>query len=163
VGALGGLLGIRGCKFLCRPAGRVFLSFRQSLDENEQRGNQEDSEHRCRQHSRDNRRAHDPPRGRAGAFGDPKRNAAEDERKRSHQNRPQAQPRSLEGRVDDSSPLLHLVYRELNDQDGVFCGQPHQHHQADLRVDVVVKPPREQPQISAEYGDRRAEQDRERQ
>ena len=53
---------------------------------------------------------------------------------------PEAEPRALRGRVDQTHafPLVVLL-GELHDQDGVLGGQTHQRHDADLDVDVVFQ------------------------
>jgi hypothetical protein len=48
---------------------RAFLSFRQPLDEDEERRNRENAQHRRRHHARDDRRAHDAQTGATLAFG----------------------------------------------------------------------------------------------
>ena len=70
--------------------------------------------------------------------GDPQRHASEDERERRHQNRPQAEPRAFQRRIHQGLALFEFVLGEFDDQDRVLGRQPDQHHQTDLRVDVVL-------------------------
>ena len=56
--------------------------------------------------------------------------------KRGHEDRPQPQPRGLHRGLVAGPALLVQVPGELDDQDRVLAGQPHQHHQADLHEDV---------------------------
>ena len=69
---------------------------------------------------------------------DPQRHATENERERGHQDGPQAKPRAFERRIHQRLPLLVLLLGKLDDQNRVLGGQADQHHQADLRVDVVL-------------------------
>ena len=63
---------------------------------------------------------------------------AEDERRRGHDDRPQAELAGRQGGLASRRAFLALVLGELHDEDGILAGQPHQHHEADLREDVDV-------------------------
>ena len=90
--------------------------------------------------------------------GDPQRHAAEDERERRHQDRPQAEPRALQRRVHQALALLEAVLRELDDQDRVLGGEADQHDEADLAVDVEGEAAREEAEEGADHRDRHGEQ-----
>ena len=72
----------------------------------------------------------------AGAFGDHQGQQAQDEGEARHHHRPEAQARALDRRVEDLAPVPPLLDGELDDQDAVLGGERHQHHQADLGIDV---------------------------
>ena len=96
----------------------------------------EDGDERRREHAAEHRRAEDLPRGGAGAGREDQRHHAEDERERGHEDRPQAQARAGERRVEQRRPALVLGLRELDDEDGVLGGEADDHHEADLREHV---------------------------
>ena len=87
---------------------------------------------------------------------------AEDEGERGHQDRPQAQARALDRRVHQWLAALVLELGELDDEDGILCRQADQHHQPDLRVDVIRHAAQRQAAVGAEHGERDAQQHRER-
>ena len=63
---------------------------------------------------------------------DHQRKQPEDEGKRRHHHRAEAQSRALGRRLEQRNALLALLLGELHDQDAVLRGQPDQHHHADL-------------------------------
>ena len=62
----------------------------------------------------------------------------------------------------DALAVFVFVLGELDDQDGVFGGQPDQHDQADLSVHVILKVAQHQEKVGAEDRDRSSEQHAER-
>src|SRR6266581_802555 len=84
------------------------------------------------------------------AQSDRERDGAQDESERSHQDRAEPQLRAVQGRLYDGLALLALQPGEFHDEDRVLGGEPHQHDQPDLRVDVVVQGAHEQAQERAE-------------
>src|ERR1700740_2700574 len=99
--------------------------------------NEEDSNRTGSDHSPDDRGAHDLTRDGTGAGRGPERNASQDKGKRSHQDRPKAEPGAFQGGVSQRLALFGLILGELDNQNGVFGGEANQHDQTDLRVDVV--------------------------
>ena len=90
-----------------------------------------------REHSADDRCAHDLPGNRTCSARRPQWNAAEDKREGCHQDRAQPQPRAFECGVGQRSSIFVPVLGELDDQNCVLRRQADQHDQADLRVDVA--------------------------
>jgi hypothetical protein len=68
-----------------------------------------------------------------------KRNAAEDEGEGGHQDGAEAEVGPGHRRFEDALAFFVLVLGEFDDQDGVLGRKTDQHHQADLRVNVVFK------------------------
>ena len=66
------------------------------------------------------------------------RNDAENERERSHQDRPQAKPRGFLRRVEHRFPLAVQLLGELDDQNRILASQADQHDQSDLHEDIDV-------------------------
>ena len=66
------------------------------------------------------------------------RHHAHDECDRGHQDRTQAQPAGFDRRLQRRAAFEFQFPGKFDDQDGVLAGQPDQHHQADLREDIVV-------------------------
>ena len=62
-----------------------------------------------------------------GARRDDERHDAEHECKGGHQNRAEAKTRGLKGGVEGTHSLLHLLGRELHDQNGVFGREADEH------------------------------------
>ena len=73
-----------------------------------------------------------------GAAGHPQRHATQNERERSHQNRPQTKPGSFERGIRQRLSFFVFVLGELDDQNRVLCRQADEHHQSDLRVDIAL-------------------------
>src|SRR5712664_1935429 len=147
---------------------RATASFRQTLDQDEQRRNDEYGNTGASQHAADYGSAHDLTGHGSRAGRCPERHAAENERKRGHQNRTQTKSCPLERSVNEGFSLFVLILSELNDKNRVLCGQTDKHHQPDLRVDVVLdlhhvsriesaehRPAQPQHRKGAEYRDRR--------
>jgi len=67
-----------------------------------------------------------------GAVRDQQGNHAQDEGEGGHHDRPQAELASVQGGFAARSSALAAVLGELHDEDGVFAGQPDQHHEPDL-------------------------------
>ena len=90
-----------------------------------------------RHHAADDRGAHDLARHRPRARRGPQWHAAQDEGKRGHQNRPQAQPGAFERGVRQRLSFFEFVLGELDDQNRVLRRQADEHHQPDLRVNII--------------------------
>ena len=98
------------------------------------------------EHTADDCRAHDLPSYGTCTGRDRKGQHAEDERKRSHQDRTEPQAGSGERRIDNRLAGLNLYLRELHDEDCILGREPDEHDQTDLGVHVVferTKPERE--------------------
>src|SRR5262249_49306144 len=91
---------------------------------------------RIGEHADDDDRAERAPRRAAGARRDPQRRAAQDERDRSHEQRPAAQSHSLESGFHQPAALFGFHLGELDDQDRVLRREADEDDEADLRVDV---------------------------
>src|SRR5580704_15528878 len=111
------------------PAGQQAEEQRHEQDGDEGRG----------QHAADDAGADRMAAGGARAGADGQRQHAEDEGKRGHDDRTEAQPGGFDRGVVGREPLLVTLRGELDDQDGVLGRQPNQRYQADLEVDVVVE------------------------
>src|ERR1700730_7660087 len=116
---------------------RGTAAVRQTLNHDEQCGNDEYGNAGGGQHATDYGSAHDLTGHRARAGGGPERHAAENERKGGHQNMTQTKFCPFERGIHQWLSLFVLFLSELNDKNRVLCGQTDQHYQADLRVDVV--------------------------
>ena len=66
------------------------------------------------------------------------RHDAHDERERGHQDRPQAQPASLDSRLNDPHAVVIAFARKLDDQNRVLARQADEDDESYLREDVVV-------------------------
>ena len=100
----------------------------------------------------------------AGAFAENQRKDTENEGEGSHQDRTQSEAAGFDGSGEAILAVAILdLFRELDDEDGVFAGEADEHDKADLREDVVLH--RAQPDAAdrAEQTHRDDEDDRERQ
>ena len=68
------------------------------------------------------------------------RQNAENERERSHQNRPQAQFGCFNRGFAMVRPLSAQLLGELDNQNRVLRRKADEHHQTDLAVDIICKP-----------------------
>src|SRR6266851_171871 len=64
---------------------------------------------------------------------------AQNERERSHQNGPQTDARRLHRGFDHRHAFTAQLLRKFNDQNRILAGEPDQHHQTDLAVNVVLQ------------------------
>ena len=97
-----------------------------------------------------------------GAARERQRQHAEDEREAGHQDRPQADARGLERRVDHARALLLLLLGELDHQDRVLRGEAHRRQQADLQEHVVLEPAQGHREHRADEAERDHQQHRHR-
>src|SRR5204862_7718383 len=95
--------------------------------------------------------------------GDRERQNAENERERSHQDRPEPQTRRFDRRRRRGEPLLVPAQREFDDQDRVLRREPEQRDEADLEIDVVGHSAQMDGGERAERPERKREQYGERQ
>ncbi len=73
------------------------------------------------------------PHFRAGAFAESEREHAEDEGKGGHQNRAQSKAAGFDrGREAIFAIAILDLFREFDDEDGVFAGEPDEDDEADL-------------------------------
>src|SRR5258707_486018 len=91
---------------------RSAAAFRQSLDQDEQRRNDEYGNGCSGRHSTDYGSTHDLSGHGAGAGRNPERHAPENERKRGHQNRAQTKPCSFERGINQRFPLFVFLLGE---------------------------------------------------
>ena len=98
-------------------------AIRQTLDQDEQRGNNEYGNTSGSRHATDYGSAHDLTGHGARAGRYPKRHAPENERKGSHQNRTQTKFCPFERSINEGLALFVLLLSELNDKNRVLCGQ----------------------------------------
>ena len=124
---------------------------------------EEDVQEGGEQHPAGDRRAHRMTALLPGAACKHQRHDAEDERQRRHQDRPQPDARGLDRRVHDRTALPAQLLGELDDQNRVLGGQPDQHHESDLTVEIVLQPAHPLRRQRAEYRQRYAQQHDERQ
>ena len=123
-----------------------------------EQGHEENREERRGEHAAHDAGAGGVPRSRARAGRDRERQHAEDERHRSHQDRPEAQPRRLDRGSGWAQALVGLQHRELHDQNCVLGGQPQQCHQADLEIHVVGEAAQPDRRQGAEGSERKRQQ-----
>ena len=107
------------------------------FDEHEEHRHQQHADNRRHRHTTEYRYTHDLTTLSSRAGRDDKRNHAEDERERGHQDRPESQLRRLERTLDKRSAARDLRSRELNDQDRILRRESHKSENTDLREDVV--------------------------
>src|SRR5471032_757074 len=132
---------------------------------------QQDVEHRHQQqakqghaqHAGENRHADGLAHFRTGAVRRHHRQHAHDESDRRHQNRTQTHAARFDRRFDDAASLHLQFTREFHDQDRVLGRQADQHHQADLREDVVVAAGQPHADQRRQDADRDNQDDRQRQ
>src|SRR6185437_1216215 len=134
---------------------------RDVLDDREADGDEKDSEEGGEDHAADDDCAEDLAGDAAGAGGDPKRNAAEDEGKGRHDDGTEAETGGAECGVGDGLALFVVADGELDDEDGVLRGKADEHDEADGGEDVVFKRAHGEGEVGAEDGDGRGEQDAE--
>ncbi len=92
-----------------------------------------------------------------------KRQDAENEGERGHDDRAEAQPRRFDRGVNDIEAERSLMARIFDDQDAVFAPERDQKNDADLRVEIVIRPFQIEPGDRAEKRQRHGEDHRERQ
>src|SRR5579863_8004575 len=127
----------RRCSFRGQCSRSALLACaRQFFNEIEDGGHEEDSDKAGGKHSADHSSAHDLTGDGTGARGSPERNASQDKGKRSHQDRPKAEPGAFQSGVGERLALFGLLLGELDNQNGVFGGEANEHDQADLRVNI---------------------------
>src|SRR6266849_3476849 len=102
---------------------RVTAAIRQTLDQNEQRRNNEYGYTSGGYHATDYGGVHDLTGHRSRAGRCPERHATENERKGRHQNRSQAKSCPFECSINEGFSLFVLLLGELNDKNRVLCGQ----------------------------------------
>ena len=88
----------------------------------------------------------------------PQRHGSQNKCERGHENWPQANARAGQRRFNEWFAFFVFEPRKLDDQNGIFGGEPDEHDQADLRENIVHHVPRPQGHESAQHGDRRAQQ-----
>src|SRR6266576_2917507 len=108
---------------------RGFATGEESLNDIKSHRDQEDRDARGGDHAADHGRAEDTSRDGAGSGGKPKRQKAEDERKRSHQDRAKTEARAFEGSVEERFAFLVFVLGKFDDKDRVLRCQADEHDQ----------------------------------
>src|SRR5438876_9048222 len=103
----------------------------------------EDAEQGGSEHSANNDGAHGLPGDRARTGGKPEWNATEHEGKRSHEDRTKTDASAGECSVSKRFPFFIFGFSKLDDQDRVLSGQPDEHDESNLGIDVVLKVARE--------------------
>ena len=72
----------------------------------------------------------------------------------SHQDRPETALGSMDGRLYQVSSLVNLHRGKLHNQNGILCRKPHQHHQADLEINIILQSAYHNAQIGTQSGNR---------
>src|SRR5258705_1261273 len=108
------------------------LTSKPATNRQEEKWNEEDAEERCGEHSSRHACAHRDAAGGAGAGSAEQRHHAEYERERRHNDRPQAQLRGIERRIDRALATRLLLDRELHDEDRVLRGEADDRDQPDI-------------------------------
>src|ERR1700730_17261113 len=106
------------------------------FNEIEDGGHEEDSDKAGGKHPADHSSAHDLTGDGTGARRSPERNASQDEGKRSHQDRPKAEPGAFQSGVGQRLALFGLLFGELDNQNGVFGGEASQQDQTELGLTI---------------------------
>src|SRR6266481_2034270 len=118
--------------------GSLLVRTRPFLNHVENRRNKENSQRTRGAHPADNRCTHDLSRHGTRARRRPQWHATQDERKRSHQNRPETQPGAFERRIRQRLALFELLLCKLDDQNRILGSQADEHHQPYLRVHIAL-------------------------
>src|SRR6266496_3672009 len=111
---------IRSISFTLRRIGYFRCDFstgEQSLDHVKSYRDKKNGDARGGDHPADNGRSKHLTCDGAGAAGKPKRQKAEDERKRSHQDRAKTEARAFEGSVEERFAFLVFVLGKFDDKD----------------------------------------------
>ena len=135
----------------------------QSHDHHEERGHHDLVDDNRAEHAAEH---HDADRLAAlatRARRDRKRQDAEDEREARHQDRPQAELRRVHRSVEHGLARVVALGRELRDHDRVLRGEPDEHHEADLRIDIERAASEAKRHKRAEHRERDRQQHVERQ
>src|SRR5438477_12308897 len=126
-------------------------------------GHEENREEGRGEHAAHDAGAGGVPRSRARAGRDRERQHAEDERHRSHQDRPEAQPRRFDRGSGWAQALVGLQHRELDDQNRILGREAEQRYQAYLEVDVIGESAQPDRRQRAESPEGKRKQHRQRQ
>lgn len=78
--------------------------------------------------------------------------------KGSHQDRPKTELGSMDGRLYQVSSLVDLHLSKLHNQNGILCRKPHQHHQANLEINIILQSAYHNAQIGTQSGYRQRKQ-----
>ena len=115
--------------------------FAQPLNDREKHRGQKNTEQRHTHHAAEHGNSQRPPHLGPGPGGHSKRDHADDERKRGHEDRPQPQLARLQRRLIARQAFQVLLLGVLDDQDRVFARQADQHDQANLyeNVDIAAR------------------------
>src|SRR6266446_7408753 len=108
---------IRSIGFTLRRIGyfrSYFSTGEQSLDHVKSSRDKKNGDARCGDHSADDCGAKHTSRDGAGSGGKPKRQKAEDESKRSHQDRAKTEARAFEGGIQQRLAFFIFVLREFD-------------------------------------------------
>ena len=92
------------------------------------------------EHPAENPGAHGVTRRGARTRREDERDDAEHEGKRGHQNRTEAKARRFDGGRKGTFAFFELLRGDFHDQNRVLRGETHEHHEADLEVNVVRRP-----------------------
>src|SRR6266478_588317 len=93
-----------------------------------------------RNHAAKNRRADGYSARAARALRQHQWHDAQNERERSHQNGPQTDAHRLHRGFDHRHAFTAQLLRKFNDQNRILAGEPDQHHQTNLAVNVILQP-----------------------
>ena len=134
------------CFGASRPgAGGCFLvAVREAPDNVEVHRNDENAQQRGAKHPADDDGPECFARNPTRAGGEPQRKAAENKGEGGHQNGPQTDARAGQGGLDEGFAALDFGLGKFDDQNGVLGRKTDEHDQADLDIDVVLKPARPQ-------------------
>ena len=139
---------------------RLFTHLLPPCEPHEEERHEDRRDERRREHAAHDACSHRSACSRSCAGCDRERQHAEHERERGHHDRPEAQPRRLHRRVDRAHALEQSLLRELDDQNRILRCKPDQHHEADLKVDVVLHPAQPDEEQRAGHGERHREHHR---
>src|SRR5438477_3638231 len=111
-----------------------------ALDDDIQHRNECEIEEGRREHAAGDCGADRMTRLAAGPARHHERHHAENERKRRHENRPQADPRRFHRGVGNRHPARAQLLGELDDENAVLRRQADEHAEANLAVHIVDQP-----------------------
>src|SRR5260370_25977577 len=121
-----------------RRRGSLGTALFEPHDHNVEHGRKKETEAGYSEHAEEDGGAKSLTHLGTGAFAQDQREDAENEGEGRHQNRAQSETAGFNRGGETIFAIAILdVFRELNDEDGVFAGETGQHDKTDLSEDVV--------------------------
>ena len=131
----------------------LYLGFR-LVDQNEEERYKHDAEYNGKYHSEENTRTYGLTTCRTRSACQYHRQHTQYESQRGHQDRSETELGSMDGRLYQVASFVDLHLSKLHNQNGILCRKPHQHHQANLEINIILQPAYHNAQISAQSSNR---------